>query len=109
VEPTRHRLPVCNRAGFTSQNEERCLEGVLGVMRVVEDAKTCSKDHRNVPPHKCILGSFVLPGDKAFQPLTVAGALRIWGSSHFPEVLDDTAQSTAGHRIGLLRSLVSIY
>src|SRR5262249_6491821 len=47
------------------------LEGVLGVLRVAEQALAHVQDHRPMPAHQGFKGSFVPPGDEALQQLPV--------------------------------------
>ena len=57
-------LVVPDRAGLAGQDEERRLEGVLGVVRVAEDAPADGQDHRPVPRHQGRERRLVAPGDE---------------------------------------------
>jgi hypothetical protein len=45
-EPTRDGFPVPDRSSLSRQDEKRSLEGILGGMRIVEDAKANPQHHR---------------------------------------------------------------
>jgi hypothetical protein len=49
VQPIPDRLAWPHRARLADQDEEGRLEGVLGVLGVVEDAPADAQDHRAVP------------------------------------------------------------
>ena len=52
VQPVRHHLSLPDRHGLPDQDEEGCLEGVLGVVMMTQNAATDAPDHRAVPLHE---------------------------------------------------------
>ncbi len=51
MEPTGHGIGLAQRAGLAGQDQERGLEGVLGVVSVMEDLAADAQHHRPVPLH----------------------------------------------------------
>src|SRR5262249_61428771 len=47
VEPMGEQFPFRKRSSFTDEDEESCLEGILGVVRVMYDASAHAQDHRS--------------------------------------------------------------
>ena len=52
MQPARERTVFADRAGLPRQRQERHLEGVLGVVRIVQDAPADAQHHRPVPRHQ---------------------------------------------------------
>ena len=71
--PTASRLP--DRARLAHQNQERGLEGVVGVVRVAQELPADAQDHRPVAVHQRGEGGLgrrrVRPGQKPFQELAI--------------------------------------
>ena len=56
-----------DRGGLAPQQEEGGLEGVVGVVGVVEHASADAQDHRPVPADQGLEGQLVAVGDVSFQ------------------------------------------
>ncbi len=56
---------------FLDEDEEGCLKGVLGVVRILQDAPADAQDHRPVtsPPRPRTRG--IVPGDEALEQLRI--------------------------------------
>jgi hypothetical protein len=48
-QPFADRLAAADRTRLADQEQERGLEGVVGVVRIAQDFLTDAKDHRPVP------------------------------------------------------------
>lgn len=73
-QPTRDRPAIADRTGPVRQDQEDGLEGVLGVVRVVEDAPADPQDHRPVPAHQLLesrLARLAAIRDEPVQQLAV--------------------------------------
>ena len=62
------------RAGLPGQDEEGRLEGVLGVVRIAEDAPADGQDHRPVSRDQGREGRLVAPGGEAGEQLGIGEA-----------------------------------
>ena len=49
VQPTGQRFPLSDRARLANQDQERRLKSVLGIVRVPQDPRRQTEDHRPVP------------------------------------------------------------
>jgi len=54
-----------DRCGFASQHQKRGLKGILGIVRVPQQAIANPQNHWPVPAHQRREGVFFLPSDKA--------------------------------------------
>ncbi len=71
VEPAPDRSPVADGGGAADEDQERGLEGVLGVVIVAQDRVADAEDHRPVPldqdgerPFGDLLGAFSEPAQE---------------------------------------------
>jgi hypothetical protein len=71
VQPTAERIPLANGAGLASQDEKSGLKGVLGILRVSQDAAARVKHHRAVTLNERREGGFRTLGQKLFQQLLI--------------------------------------
>jgi hypothetical protein len=70
VEPGGDLLAAHDRGGLPRQDQERGLEGVLGVVGIAEDASAGAQHHRPVPAHQLgerLLGGLVAPRQESFE------------------------------------------
>jgi hypothetical protein len=72
------RAEADDRPCFAGQDEERCLEGVLGVLDMARNPQTQSPDHRPMPSFQGREGSFVPKGDEPPQQLAVGQVAVRW-------------------------------
>ena len=59
MQPWAERVGVAKRAGPPQEYQERRLEGVLDVARVVEQPPANAQHHRPMPPHERLEGRFI--------------------------------------------------
>ena len=71
VEPVAELLPWHDRSRLAGEDEERRLEGVLGVVVIPEDPAADAPDHRAVAPDDRLEDRLLSPGDEAIQELPV--------------------------------------
>ena len=71
MQPVAEDGPRSERGGLADQDEERGLEGVLGVGVVAQDAAADAQDHRAVPAHQRGEGRLVAPAEELLQELAV--------------------------------------
>src|SRR5262249_42993875 len=50
AKPATHRLTLVDRPSMANEHQKGCLEGILGLMLVVENSPAQIEDHRSVPP-----------------------------------------------------------
>ena len=75
VEPARDLLPAHDRGRLPGQDQEGRLEGVLGLVRIAQDAAADAQHHRPVPLHQlgeCLLGRLVPTREESLEQLLVA-------------------------------------
>jgi hypothetical protein len=70
---------------LAGQNEERGLEGILGIVRVVQHAPADAEDHRTVGPHDSLERGLISMRHEPLQQLPLAGPDR---RPVFEEALD---------------------
>ena len=68
VEPVAQHLAIADRPGLADEQEERGLEGVLGVLRLVEHVPADAQDHRPMPPDERLEGGLRLRGPTVQEP-----------------------------------------
>jgi hypothetical protein len=71
VQPVCHHRFWHDGCGLASEDEKRGLEGVLGILMVGQDAAAYTPDHRAMPAHKGLEGSFVALFDEATDELPI--------------------------------------
>ena len=55
-EPARDRTAPTDRPGPVGQDEKHGLKGILGLVRIVENALTDAAHHRPMPGHQLLEG-----------------------------------------------------
>ncbi len=69
IQPVRQQVAVAQCAGLPDQDQERRLEGVLDVVRVIEQAPADAQHHRPVPRHDRLEGDLVAIAHEPRQEL----------------------------------------
>ena len=73
-EPAGQGVPPPDRPRPRCQDQERGLEGILGVVGVAQDVAADIEDHRPMPCHQrleCRLGGLAAPSEESIQELGV--------------------------------------
>ena len=78
-----------DRSRLADENEERRLEGVLGVVVVVKKATADAPDHRAVPTDQSFKGRRLTAPDEALQQLPIGSFARGLQKGDSVNVLDD--------------------
>ena len=65
MDPGAEEIAVAERPGLADEYEERRLEGILDVARVVQHPPADPEDHRPVPCDQGLEGGLVAQGDEA--------------------------------------------
>src|SRR5262249_19071321 len=97
VKPVGDPLPRPNRRRLADQDEERRLEGVLGVVVIPEDAPAHAPDHRAVPPHQRFEGRPRAAADEALQQLPVGEGSFFAAQQGLAQLRDQSIQGAIGH------------
>ena len=74
MEPGAQRIPHPERPGLADQDQERGLEGILGVVRIIQHAPADAQHHRPMPLHQDRegqLGGLAPVGREPLQELSV--------------------------------------
>ncbi len=77
MEPGAQRVAPTDRGRLAGQDQERRLEGVLGLVRVAKDLAADAEDHRAMTFHQGgegDLGGLIASGCEAIEELRVAQA-----------------------------------
>ncbi len=69
MQPGAERVGVAQRAGPAQQDQERRLEGILDVARVVQQSPADGQDHRSVTGHQGLERGVIAPGRELTQQL----------------------------------------
>ncbi len=103
-QPFADRLAAPDRTRLADQDQERGLEGVVGVVRIAQDHLTDAQDHRPMPfdqRGECRLGLCgVLPGQEPPQELAIAPFPDHAQLVEHPELIGQEAGSFTSHREG---------
>jgi hypothetical protein len=84
-----------HRGRPAGQDEEGGLEGVLGRVRLAQQAPAQAQHHRPVASHEGLEGPLVAPADEAIEQLRVARRARPGGAGQAAEVVQELGG--AGH------------
>src|SRR5207253_490064 len=79
------------------QDEEGRLEGVLGILLVVEHAPADAQDHRPMTADQGGEGGFVTAGGEVVQKLLIGPLQRTAADCHSAEVLQNHLELCRGH------------
>ena len=71
MQPVPTTAREASAAGPADQHQERGLEGVVGVVRVAQDAPADAQHHGSVPAHEDGKGGLVMPGQETLEQLAV--------------------------------------
>ena len=71
VQPVTNGLSGQKRRSLADQDEERGLEGVLGIVRIVEDTTADRQHHGAVTAHQSRESGLVALSQKTLQQLTI--------------------------------------
>ena len=74
IEPGPQGNVAAESTRFLDEDQESCLEGVLGVVRILQDAPADAQDHRPVTRHQGLERRGVMPGDEALEQLRIGEA-----------------------------------
>jgi hypothetical protein len=101
-EPARDRAVLADRAGFQHQDEERGLEGVLGVVGVAEDVAADPEHHRAVLLDQGDEGDLgdLTPAEEAFDELIVRQCRGGPDAEERPDVVEGNPPTLAFHESG---------
>src|SRR5262249_43902161 len=79
------------------QDEERGLEGVLGVMHIAKHAAANAQNHRAVPPQQGLEGSGIPVADEVLQELPIGQSGPVLMEHRPPQVLEEWLASAPCH------------
>src|SRR5262249_29469317 len=88
VEPVGDILSWPDGGGLAGEYEKSGLQGVFGIVVVMEDAAANPEDHRGMAPHKSVEGGLVLALDEAREEATIRHACVVLpeqGAAQMPE------------------------
>jgi hypothetical protein len=77
MQPTRQRLARVHSRRFTGEDEEHCLECILGVMQIARYSPADVKHHRSMPVDQCCESGLISAGNEAIQECRVSGFLQL--------------------------------
>jgi hypothetical protein len=92
MQPLRQRLAFADRAKAACKDKEGCLEGVLGVLLVPQDAAAYAHHHRTVARYQFGEGRSVSPGGKVLEQLTVGKARLAVAPRQFLDATNERAK-----------------
>jgi hypothetical protein len=64
-------LGLANRGGFASEHKKRCLEHILGVLHMTQQAAAQPQHQRTMPRYQCGKRLLIALMDEAFQQLAI--------------------------------------
>ncbi len=100
VQPARDLLAAADRGRLPRQHQERRLEGVLGLVRVAQDAAADAQHHRPVPLHQLrerLLRRLVPTRQEPVEQLLVAQRAGHAELVEGPQVPDDFSRRSTAH------------
>ena len=100
VQPARDRIVFPDRAGLPRQSQEGHLEGVLGLVRIVQDAPADAQHHRPVPLHQRAegrLAGLITARHEPFQQLGIGQPADRPDPEQRLEMPEQLARSPASH------------
>src|SRR6516162_8454399 len=71
MQPVAYVSAGDDRRGLADENEKRCLEGILGICLVAQDAAADAEDHGTMPPHQGFKSRLVPLADKTVQQFAI--------------------------------------
>src|SRR4029077_10999070 len=94
-EPARYRITLADRTRLADQEQERRLEGILGVIEVRQPPPAQGPDHRTVPRQQRLKRRFLTVRDESLQQV----AVRVLDPARVQtmQTPQDGLQRTAGH------------
>jgi hypothetical protein len=95
MQPATDRLLLADRGSPADEDEERGLEGVLGVVGVAQHPPADTQDHRAVAAHEGLEGALIAAQRKNLQELPIGGALVPQAGS--PQVLEEFGDRRGRH------------
>jgi hypothetical protein len=96
VQPAGDCFAPGDSTGMTGQGEKGRLEGIFGVVRIVQRAQTYAEDQLRVPPEEQLKGRLIAVGGDAGEKLGVAGAAAHF-RGHAANPAEDRCSFTLGH------------
>ena len=90
VEPGAERIVDADRGGFSDQGEESSLEGILYVVRIVQEMSANFQNHRAMPGEDCLESYFLTAIDVTFQDLAI-------GTSGERSLAEDSGDQVISH------------
>src|SRR5205823_2433470 len=107
VKPVPHLRSGSDRRRLTDEDEKGGLEGVLGIVMILEDTPTEAPDHRAMSAHKRFQGRRLSAAHEALQQLPI-GQIRLFWQQGTAKALDDLAHR-AGRHPTPIRGVWSLY
>ncbi len=71
IKPVGEHRRGSDRSRLAGEDEERGLEGVLGIVVVAEDAPADAQDHRPMPPDDRLERRLIATCDEPFEQIAV--------------------------------------
>jgi hypothetical protein len=93
---------LADRRGLAREDQEGCLESVLGVVRVVQQPLAETQHHHAVPPDEHLEGRVALAGDEVVQQLRLGPCAAILP----PHPTDQAEQLPVCHVVAFTKSPV---
>jgi hypothetical protein len=100
VQPVRDGLSLADRAGLTSQDQKGGLNGIFGLLFVVQDLPAGVPHEPAVALYEGGEGSFVSGSSEALQELGIAQLANACRTDQFADVLDNSAKLHLRHFLG---------
>ena len=97
MQPGPQRDVAAERPRFLDEDQERGLEGILGIVRILQDAPADAQDHRPVPRHQDLERRGVLPGGEALEQLRIGESRDDPTREEAVDLPQGGAQSVDGH------------
>jgi hypothetical protein len=91
---------MANRAGVPGQDQERGLEGILGVVVIAQDLATHPLHHRPVPLDQRREGGFLPTAHEPVEQLPIAEANNRADLEKRPQVMTCAGVMSTGHESG---------
>src|SRR5207302_724293 len=97
IQPVADQLPRHDRCRLANQDSESGLEGVFGIVIVVEDAPADTEDHRTVAAQQDFKRVFVPALDEPLQELSIGKPRSILAKRRAAKVLYDPVERVGRH------------
>jgi hypothetical protein len=71
MQPAPDKVALPDSRRFTDQDQESCLKGILGVLRIAKDSAANAHYHRSMPSEEGLKGCFVTAIEECLQQLPI--------------------------------------